>query len=515
MTALTVNDLPETYHDCRRLVAGRLRGDGAPVPPRALKPRRVDERVLQCAWFDRMFADEGLATATGRPLVIVDPGRWNHEQGPDFLGASLVIDGQPRKGDVEVHADARDWKRHEHHRDFEYNRVILHAVLEAPDGAVRDPKHNGEQAERFVMRPFLRPDLESIQRAVNPDDYPFDEGGGRGKCAAIIAEMSDAFLERYFDLAARERLEAKVRRFADQAADESPEQVFYQGLLTAMGHKGGKALFFLLSKRAPLAEVADFAQQAPPAERVVRIESILLHVASLVPPAGSREGFDDETRAYLDRLEAQWAPAAPYFNDRIIPPTKRWFTGIRPVNFPPRRIAGVAALVAGAASPGRLFSDLVELFRTTAPRAPTRKTAREFVQRFCGAVMIDPGGYWSRRYSFAAKKAARAMTLIGEDQAQSILLNAFVPQAIVRARATGDADLEGRAFALYHRFPRLAENAVTKFMRWRLFADEGRAKQLLTTEARQQALFYLFNDCCNNAAKTCDQCAYLRDEGMA
>jgi hypothetical protein len=47
-------------------------------------------------------------------------------------------------------------------------------------------------------------------------------------------------------------------------------------------------------------------------------------------------------------------------------------------------------------------------------------------------------------------------------------------------------------------------------MRRRLFGDDPRAKDLLATEARQQALFFLFNDCCNNAGLTCDRCDYLQ-----
>jgi len=527
----------ETYQDCKHLIARRMRGEAAQIPAKALKPQRVDERLLQCVWFDKLLAEEGLKTAGGRTLEILDAGRWNHEAGPDFLGASLLINGRPRKGDVEVHADARDWKRHDHHRDFEYNRVILHAVLDAPDGLVADPKHNGEEVERFVMREFIRPDLDSVRRGLNFEDYPFDEGAGRGKCAAIIAEMSDAFLERYFDLAARERMEAKIRRFADQAHGENLNQVFYQGLMTAMGHKGGKALFFLLSKRTPLDELSDFIAAAPATERALRMEAILLHVANLVPqeiaqtgqsipsapsissiqsipsiPPNPDSSPDPETLQYLARLREHWAAAQPYFCDRVIPATNRWYAGVRPVNFAPRRLAGVASLVANAAQPQRFFDDLLALFKQVAPRSPTAKTAREAARRFAAVFSVESDGYWSRRYSFTANKAAEKMNLIGDSRASSIILNAFLPMAILQARAQGDADLEAQAYALYAKFPKLQANSVTKFMRQRLFGDDPRAKDLLTTEARHQALFYLFNDCCDNVGTTCDQCAYLRAE---
>ncbi|MCX7047728.1 MAG: DUF2851 family protein [Candidatus Sumerlaeota bacterium] len=502
----------ETYQECKQLIARRMKGDGGEAPAGALKERRVDERVIQCVWYDRMFAEEALKTAPGRTLEIVDPGRWNHESGPDFLGASLLINGKPRKGDVEIHLDACDWKHHGHDRDFEYNRVILHAVLDSPDGKISDVKHNGEEAERFVMRPFIHPDLESIRRGLNIEDYPFEESDGRGKCAAIIAEMSDEFMECYLDLAARERMEAKIRRFADQALGEPLYQVFYQALMTSMGHKGGKALFFLLAKRTPLDELAGFLAATPASDRARLMEAILLHVANLLPQEATESKLDDETREYVGRLRGLWAPVEPYFSDRIIPKTQRWRSGIRPVNFPERRIAGVSLLIAGASEPQKFFNDLIAAFRQIIPSELTRQSARQCAKRLAALLCVEAHPYWTRRYSFIAQPAKMDMDLIGESRAQSLILNALLPLAILKARGDGDAELERLAISLYRKYPPLQENSITKFMRGRLFSDAARAKNLLTTEARHQALFYLFQDCCNNAGMTCDQCSYLRAE---
>lgn len=499
-----------TYVEHKNALAGRVRGEEVTLRPRDLRPKRIEERLIQCVWSDQMLYDDGLTTTTGKSVSVVDPGRWNHEAGPDFLGASLVINGQSVKGDVEIHVDARDWRRHDHHRDFEYNRVVLHAVLDAGDDKKRDTKHNGQEVDRLVLRPFLRPDLETIQRSLNPEDYPVDQAQGRGKCAQIVDEMSDAFLERWFDLAAVERMEDKVRRFGEQASGEPLDQVFYQGLMTSMGHKGGKALFFLLAKRAPLVELADFMSECSPHERAIRVESILLHVASLAPDDDSDERLDDETRVYLARLREHWAAVGGYFTDRVIPPTKRWYSGVRPVNFAPRRLSGVANLIASAEEPGRFFAELADNFKRSAPRSPTRKTAREVVNGLNKVFNVESDGYWSRRYSFTAKKSARPMRLIGKSRAQSLVLNAFLPITILKAQRDGDDDLKGQALALYRKFPKLQENSVTKFMRQRLFSDDGRAKSLLTTEARQQALFFLFQDCCNNTGTTCDRCSYLK-----
>ena len=506
-----------SYHACRDAFAARLRGEGDPPPlpggeATPARPHGVEEKLLQCVWSERLFAESGLALASGQGLEIIDPGRWNHESGPDFLGASLRIDGQPVKGDVEIHVDARDWKRHGHHEDFEYNRVVLHAVLLAPDGRASDRKHNGQPLDRFVMGPCIRPDLDTIRRSLNPEDFPFNEGAGLGRCALIVDEMSDEFMERYLDLAARERMESKVRRLQDQAHGVSLSQVFYQSIMTAMGHKGGKALYFLLARRTPLDELADFLKGLNRQDRRMRLEAILLHVANLIPPLNQRDGLDETTRHYLEALDGHWNEAAPYFTDRIIPPTQRWLAGIRPVNFPPRRLSGVGAMLTRTDQPGELFDALAARFGRDLPARMTRKEAVTFLNDFSEALQVETDGYWSRRYTFRAAPAPRPMQLIGQSRAQSIILNAFLPMLILKARQAGDEDLERKAWVFFHKFPRLQENTITRTMRRRLFSDPDRARRLLNGEARQQGLFYLFHDCCASGEVTCDACAYLRVE---
>ena len=47
-------------------------------------------------------------------------------------------------------------------------------------------------------------------------------------------------------------------------------------------------------------------------------------------------------------------------------------------------------------------------------------------------------------------------------------------------------------------------------MQARLFGNHERAKELFTSEARQQALFQIFADCCNLNESTCEDCYYFQ-----
>lgn len=125
-------------------------------------PFSVSERLIQKIWLRQDFVDTAMQTVSGKSLVVKDPGRWNFQEGPDFLESQLLIDGQDCVGDVEVHFDVRDWWSHAHGKNPNFNRVRLHVVLYPPDPTapvVRTGK--GFEPETFVLMTYLDRDLES------------------------------------------------------------------------------------------------------------------------------------------------------------------------------------------------------------------------------------------------------------------------------------------------------------------------------------------------------------------
>jgi len=482
---------------------GRAIGESA-----AEDARSVDERLIQCVWHDGMLLGRPLTTVAGKSLLITNPGDWNHEAGPDFRRAEITLDGKPLKGDVEIHLRSADWAAHGHDRNFDYNAVILHAFLQLTDERTHDVLHNGRPIERLCLAPCLDTDLDTLRQTLVLDDYPMGGTNQRGRCYETIESLDADALVEILDLAGDRRLEEKTARFAAQLSGESLDQVFYQALVTALGHKSGKTLYFLLTKRAPIAELADHAAECPPAERTLMLEAILCHVANLVPGAERAEPLDEPTQAYLDRLNRHWSRVAGYFADRIIPATRRWYAGIRPVNFPCRRLAGVAHLIGERLERG-LVSSLLDLLWQSAPARPDRKSVKQMADRLSGVLSVEVGHYWTRRFVWGGKIAAQEQSLIGEGQARSIIFNAILPVALLWARKEGDAAREATVFALWRNFPTLAENQVVRLMRTRLFGESERFDGLLLTEHRNQALFQIFNDCCNNRAADCSQCALV------
>src|ERR1043165_177445 len=90
----------------------------------------MTERLLQFIWQFQYFNKGELATLQGENLQIIFPGQYNSNQGPDFLEAKVRIGETTWAGNVELHFKTSDWQKHNHHRDDNYNNVILHVVWE-------------------------------------------------------------------------------------------------------------------------------------------------------------------------------------------------------------------------------------------------------------------------------------------------------------------------------------------------------------------------------------------------
>src|SRR5262245_1782713 len=103
----------------------------------------MTERLLQFIWQFQYFNKNALDTAEGEALQVVNPGQFNHNQGPDFFNAKVLIGNTTWAGSVELHTRTSDWKKHKHQDDKNYNNVILHVVWE--DDRKSDPELEKEK----------------------------------------------------------------------------------------------------------------------------------------------------------------------------------------------------------------------------------------------------------------------------------------------------------------------------------------------------------------------------------
>ena len=83
------------------------------------------ELALQAAWAKEHLRPIHLSSGSNTKIEILTAGRWNREAGPDFLGASIRVDGITLKVDIELHLNAEDWNQHQHAKDPRYQYVML------------------------------------------------------------------------------------------------------------------------------------------------------------------------------------------------------------------------------------------------------------------------------------------------------------------------------------------------------------------------------------------------------
>ncbi len=92
----------------------------------------VSEADLAVVWEGQLLARRSLRTEDGQPLRVIYRGlAAGGGAGPDFRDAVVATPRGPRRGDVELHVRASDFRRHGHHENPAYAGVVLHAVFDA------------------------------------------------------------------------------------------------------------------------------------------------------------------------------------------------------------------------------------------------------------------------------------------------------------------------------------------------------------------------------------------------
>ena len=128
----------------------------------------AEEKLVQKIWNNADFKTENILTTDGKNLKILDFGKWNlGDEGPDFKGATITFDGERVSGDVEIHFEEKDWKKHGHSHDSAYAKVILHVVLYQPkDKSEGIASIRGKKIPTFVLLPHL---FKSFEECAEED----------------------------------------------------------------------------------------------------------------------------------------------------------------------------------------------------------------------------------------------------------------------------------------------------------------------------------------------------------
>lgn len=124
-------------------------------------PYQVSELVLQKIWLKGAYDASRLMDCLGRPIQVLSPGKWNRLAGPDFQNANLLIGGEEIEGDVEIHFSQYDWERHRHHRNPNFDKVVLHVVYHPlRENGKETLSYSGKRIPTAALLDLLWYDLE-------------------------------------------------------------------------------------------------------------------------------------------------------------------------------------------------------------------------------------------------------------------------------------------------------------------------------------------------------------------
>jgi len=418
----------------------------------------ASELEIQGRWFAGDFGRD-FVTTDGHPVRIVQFGVWNRERGPDFAECAVAIgDEEVRRGDIEIDGDARDWERHDHATNPDYENVVLHVFTKGGvEAFARTPLH------RAI--PQVRLDLGSPGKARasgQPLAIP-------GRCVAPLRLAGEERVLGILEAAGRFRAEEKGRRIARWSEIHGPDGALFYALAECLGYKSNKLPFLLMAQRLTLAFLRKQGDDA---------EALLFGCAGFLP--AKELEVSPDTHDYLRTLwEGWWKWRGEC--ERLVLSGKSWrMGGQRPMNHPQRRIGALAVL----------------LKRWNRLRKAIERADVDAVRDVLGGLTHE---YWQHHYTLTSKRTPQPMALVGAERVDAILANVVFPLALRRGEEVWEA---------FRNWVAPGDSQKLRVAGVRLFGGVERSRAMLKRVVCQQGLLQIYEDFCRRDATNCSVCRF-------
>lgn len=373
----------------------------------------MPELLLQYIWFKGLFRSMLQFTTDGKPVEVISVGQHNFDQGPDFSGAVIRIDGIEWTGNVEIHVKASDWYKHGHQRDKAYDNIILHVVRQA------DKQVYTTQGEAIPQCELRYPENSTYLANLLSDRTSVCAQQLLGHPELLHTDWKAALL--------RDRMEKKNASIEQllQQTHYAWEQAFYITLAHNFGFHTNGLPFELLAKQTPLV----FLQKHR--SSLFQLEAMLYGQSGMLTETTAT----DEYRASLLR---EYFFLQKKFSLVPIDGSLWKHMRMRPQNFPEVRIAQFASLLYNTQS---LFASMLQ-------ETDLKKLRRLFA--------VSASNYWHN-----AKMGKAAIDLL--------LINSVIPYKYAWGKAHSSESMQEDALRLLHTIPAEKNHVVE---RWEMLGVE-------------------------------------------
>ncbi len=425
----------------------------------------LSELELQSLWFAGAFGRH-FHSISGEPIEVVQFGHWNHSAGPDFVDAAVRIGSTLHRGAIELDPEDRDWERHGHHENRDYESVVLHVFFE-------------RGCERFFTRTLQHREVPQLKLNLDDSDLePLDylpADAHLGRCSYAFKDLADDKIHRILKAAAQYRLERKSQRLARTTEIHGEDQALLQGMAEALGYQHNTFPLRVLSQRAPLSKLRAL-------HSALDVDALLFGLAGFLEGDRHVESKSAVTTTYQRELWSRWwhqrdGGSAP--SSGRLP----WKTSaVRPQNHPQRRLGALTHLAAS----WKPFRELA--------LGPSFAGAE--LEKFLKSLSHP---YWDHHYTLKAA-TAKPLALIGASRARDAVVNQILPLRLPRDPQDTWTQLQ--------KIPALQSNEKVRRAATRLFGEHPRQENFLQKAYHQQALLQIYDDFCLFDASGCEDCPF-------
>jgi hypothetical protein len=363
----------------------------------------MTERLLQFIWQFQYFNTGKLETSSGESLLVTHPGQWNVHQGPDFSDARIKISDKSWAGNVELHIVASDWHRHAHHKDQNYENVILHVVWRNDDGRLAATLPTLVLEDRISVLLLQQYESWMHSSAFIP-------------CANYIQGVNDLSWVSWKERLLVERLQRKCGQIQEMLETNNFhwEETLWWLMSRNFGLSVNAGAFEELARSIPLVLLTRHRRQ------IHQLEAILLGQAGLLK--------DYQEDKYFLLLKKEYTFYKLKYGLEIIHSPVH-FLRMRPPAFPTVRLAQLAMLLHSSSN---IFSSFLEA---------------EDIKELKALLDITANDYWHYHYTFGHTSAYIPKTL-GSHMINNIIINTIAPLVF--------------AYGHFHRY----EKFLVKTMEW-------------------------------------------------
>lgn len=356
----------------------------------------VKEEILQFAWKHGIFLQHNLNSTCGKRLHILRPGEQNIHAGPDFFNARIRIEGLLWAGNVEIHLNASDWKKHGHHEDPAYDNVILHVVHVFDDIAT-----NSKGRPILTLKIDLSEKLSARYRALQ-------ENGEWLSCSSFIGNFPLMRLKYWLIQLQKERFQHKSDRIYRLLLSKKwdREETLYMSLASGYGLPINSLPFEMVTSGISLQLLVDLRDNLPD------LEAILFGQSGFLVPGRTSGPYEKDLQGRYLELQSSVR------NEPV--PIHLWkFLRLRPASFPTLRLSQFASLA-------QLRFPMAEALLSTDDMTEMEQL-----------LVVRASEYWNTHYLFG-KCSPETVKQTGRQFILTLIINSIIPYLQVMGRMDGD-----------------------------------------------------------------------------